>query len=162
MWQPFTNHRQSWIESLLLRKRAPDIIHSTPADRSACPYTVSLWANQWSTGQSQTSIDSMLLGLPGPYHRHAIDTFNACSRGPTHWSLTNTGGSYNLGGASFHITPRPSQLVVPTFHLRALSDLRLINPIIPIELKREINHNLVSETSPPDFYRSLSSKHSNY
>jgi hypothetical protein len=41
-WQPSMSHRQSWIESLLLRKSAPDIIHSMPANRSAGPYPVSL------------------------------------------------------------------------------------------------------------------------
>jgi hypothetical protein len=34
--------RQSWTESLLPRKRAPDTIPSTPADRSTGPYPVSL------------------------------------------------------------------------------------------------------------------------
>jgi hypothetical protein len=56
-------------------------------------------ANQWSSGESQTSINSRLLDLPGPYHRHAIGTFNTCSWGPTEWSLTDTGGGYNLEGA---------------------------------------------------------------
>jgi hypothetical protein len=41
-WKPSMSHRQSWTESLLLRKRAPDIIHSTSADRSTGPYSVSL------------------------------------------------------------------------------------------------------------------------
>jgi hypothetical protein len=41
-WQPSTSHRQSWTESLLPRKRAPDTIPSTSADRSAGPYPVSL------------------------------------------------------------------------------------------------------------------------
>jgi hypothetical protein len=41
-WQPSTSHRQGWTESLLLRKKAPDTIPSTPADRSAGPYPVSL------------------------------------------------------------------------------------------------------------------------
>jgi hypothetical protein len=45
---------------------------------------------------SQTSIDNRLLGLPGPYHRHAIDTFNTCSRVPTPRSLTDTGGGYHI------------------------------------------------------------------
>jgi hypothetical protein len=48
-------------------------------------------ANQWSSGESQISIDSRLLGLPGPYHRYAIGMFNTCSRGPTHRSSTDTG-----------------------------------------------------------------------
>jgi hypothetical protein len=57
-----------------------------------------------------------LLGLPGPYHRHAIGTFNTCSRGPTHQSLTNTGKGYNLGGVGLpHTTPRLSQPAVSTF-----------------------------------------------
>jgi hypothetical protein len=45
---------------------------------------------------SQTSVDNMLLGLPGPYYRHAIGTFNTCSRTPTHRSLTDTGGGYHI------------------------------------------------------------------
>jgi hypothetical protein len=32
-------------------------------------------------GKSQAFVDIRLLGLPGPYHRHAIGTFNTCSRG---------------------------------------------------------------------------------
>jgi hypothetical protein len=57
-------------------------------------------------GLSQASIDGELLGLLGPYHQHAIGTFNTCSRGPTHWSLTDRGGGYNLGGAGLpHHTP---------------------------------------------------------
>jgi hypothetical protein len=66
--------------------------------------------NQWSSEESQTFIDSRLLGLPGPYQQHAIGTFNTCSRGSTHRYLTDTGGGYNLKGVSFsHTTPRPSQ-----------------------------------------------------
>jgi hypothetical protein len=41
-WQPSMSRRQSWMESLLPRKRAPDTILSTPADRSVGPYPVSL------------------------------------------------------------------------------------------------------------------------
>jgi hypothetical protein len=40
-WQPSTSHRQSWTESLLPRKMAPDTIHSTPVDRSVGPYPIS-------------------------------------------------------------------------------------------------------------------------
>jgi hypothetical protein len=56
-------------------------------------------ANQWNSGESQTSINNRLLGLPGSYHQHAIGTFNTCSWGPTERSLIDTGGGYNLGGA---------------------------------------------------------------
>jgi hypothetical protein len=73
-------------------------------------------ANQWNSGESQTPVDSRLLGLPGPYHRHAISTFNTCSRGPTYRSLTDTSGGYSLEGADFsHTIPWPSQLMVLPF-----------------------------------------------
>jgi hypothetical protein len=98
-----------------------------------------------AVGLSQASVNDKLLGLLGPYHQHAIGTFNTCSRGPTHWSLINIGGGYNLRGASFsHTTPRPSQLTVSTFHLRAPPGLRLIHPPLPKDLKREQTLNLAS------------------
>jgi hypothetical protein len=63
-------------------------------------------------------------------HQHAIGTFNTCSRGPTHRSLINTDGGYNLGGVVLsHITPRPFQPVVFTFHLWAPPDLQF-NPVL--------------------------------
>jgi hypothetical protein len=62
----------------------------------------------------------MLLGLLGPYHQHAISTFNTCSWGPTHQSLTDKSRGYNPGGAGFpQTTPQPSGPTVSTFHLRA-------------------------------------------
>jgi hypothetical protein len=82
---------------VLPRKRAPDIIHSTSADLSVGLYPVSLPRQplkKWR--QSQSSVDGLLLDLPDPYHWHAIATFNTCSRGPTHRSLTDTGRGYNL------------------------------------------------------------------
>jgi hypothetical protein len=81
---------------LLLRKRAPDIIHITSADRSVGLYPVSLPSQPMKLDLSQASIDDKVLGLLGPY-QHAIGMFNTCSRGPTHRSLTDTGGGYNLG-----------------------------------------------------------------
>jgi hypothetical protein len=88
-------------------KRAPKIIHNAPTDRSVSPYLVSLPSQpmkQW--GQSQASIESRLLGLLDPYHQHVTGTFNTCSQGPTHRSLTDIGGDYNRGGVGFpHTTP---------------------------------------------------------
>jgi hypothetical protein len=76
-----------------------DYIPSTPSDRSTGPHPVSLiLSTKEVVGLSQTSVNSRLLDLPGSYHRHAIGTFNTCSRGPTHWSLTTTRGSYNHQG----------------------------------------------------------------
>jgi hypothetical protein len=72
--------------------------------------------SQWSVGKSQASVDNRLLGLPGPYHRHVTSMFNTCSRSPTHRSLIDTGGRYNVGRAGFpHTTPRPSQPIVSNF-----------------------------------------------
>jgi hypothetical protein len=100
--------------------------------QSIARWLIDLWvytqflsrASQWSSGESQTAVDSRLRGLPGPYHRHAIGTFNTCSRGPTHRSLTNTDGGYNLGGAGL---PHTHSLTFPTsclhFSLRALPGL---------------------------------------
>jgi hypothetical protein len=89
-------------------KGIPNNIPSMPADRFAGPHLVSLLLSAKEVvGLSQASIDSGLLGLPSSYHWHAIGTFNTCSQGPTHRSLTDTGGGYN--------------------HLRAPSGLRLSN-----------------------------------
>jgi hypothetical protein len=44
----------------------------------------------------------------GPYHQHAIGTFNTCSWGPTERSLTDTGGGYNLEGAGLPHTHSPT------------------------------------------------------
>jgi hypothetical protein len=84
-------------------KGIPDNIPSTSADRSAGPHLVShLLSTKEVVGLSHNSVDSSLLGLPGPYHRHAIGIFNTCSQGPT-----DTGRGYN--------------------HLRAPPSLRLSN-----------------------------------
>jgi hypothetical protein len=72
--------------------------------------------NQRSSGESQTSVDSRLLGLSVSYLWYAVSTFNTCSRGPTHRSLTDINGGYNLGGAGFpHPISWPSQPTVLCF-----------------------------------------------
>jgi hypothetical protein len=63
---------------------------------------------QRAVEKSQAPVDNQLLGLPGPYHRHAIGTFNTYSRGPTERSLIDTGGGYNLGGANLPHTHSPT------------------------------------------------------
>jgi hypothetical protein len=104
------------------RKRTPDPIHSTTADRSTGLYPIFLprqLLKQWE--QSQPSIDDRLLGLPGSYLRHVIDTFNTCSHRSIHRSLIDTSGGYNLRGVDFpHTTTRLTQPAVSTFHLRVL------------------------------------------
>jgi hypothetical protein len=108
---------------------------------------------------SQASVDDKLLGLLGPYHQHAISTFNTCSRGPTYRSLTDTVEGYNLGGAgSSHTTPRPSQLVISPFHQRAPPGLKLSNNSLPSEPEKGTNTKSLEWEPPLDFYCTLSSK----
>jgi hypothetical protein len=83
-------------------KGIPDYIPSTSADWSVGPHLVSLLlSTKEVVGLSQASVGGKLLGLPGPYHRYAIGTFNTCLRGLTHRSLIDIGGGYN------HLTARP-------------------------------------------------------
>jgi hypothetical protein len=96
---------------LLVRKEIPDSIPGTSVDRSMVPYPVSLLLSTTEVvGISQASVNSGLLGLPGPYHRYAIGTFNTCSRGSTHRALTDTGGGYN------HVRAPPSLQFNQTQH----------------------------------------------
>jgi hypothetical protein len=111
-WQPFMSHQQGWTDALLSRKSAPDstsqpdgVVHGTHLSFS--PNTATEVVRL-----SQAPVSGRLLGLPDPYHRHAIGTFNTCSRVPTPWSLTNTGGDYhieNLGIATTLSLPFPSE-----------------------------------------------------
>jgi hypothetical protein len=116
--------------------REKGLLTQCTAHRSSDPWVRTQFlsrANQWSSGESQTFVDRKLLGLLGPYHRHAIGMFNTCSRGPTHRSLIDTGGGYSLEGANFpQTTPRPSQPAVFTFHLRVPPGLQF-NHIPPIK-----------------------------
>jgi hypothetical protein len=102
---------------LLLRKKGSrhNPQHAGWPIRGSIPSFSPKPANE-AGGVSQAPDGDQLLGLPSLYHRYAIGTFNTCSRGPTHRSLTDTGGSYNLGGVNFsHTTPWPSQPVVSPF-----------------------------------------------
>jgi hypothetical protein len=124
----FVSHQQGWSGALLPRKSAPNCTFQPGWVVHGSHLSFSLNTTIKSVRLSQTPVDGRLLGLLGPYHQHAISTFKTCLRGITHWSLTDTGGGYNLGGASFpHTAPRPFQPVVSTFHLRAPPGLRLSN-----------------------------------
>jgi hypothetical protein len=121
-WSTYSNlsysHQQIWTDPLHPRIRAPDTIHSTTAIRSAGPYPASLPQQSKSSGEKSTPVDNRLLGLPGPYHRHAIGTFNTCSWGPTERSLIDTGRGYNLGGAGLPHTHSPTfPTICPHFPL---------------------------------------------
>jgi hypothetical protein len=103
------------VEQIHCPREVP--ISSTSADRSEGPYPASLpqqQLKQWRKVKHllATSYISLLV----TYHLHVISTFNTCSWGPTHRSLTDTGQGYNLGGLGYpHHTPRASQLMVLRF-----------------------------------------------
>jgi hypothetical protein len=106
---------------------------------------------------SQASVDDKLLGLLSLYHQHAIGTFNTCSRGPTHRSLTDIGGGYNLGGADLpHHTPRPFQPTVSTFHQRAPPGLQF-NLVLSTKPEFEFKEPIVTMWSSDHsaIYRNL-------
>jgi hypothetical protein len=111
-----SSNRVAWT-LLLSRKRAPGIILNIPAGRSVGPPP---------NFSSNTTIEAVMKGkhllttdyisLLGPYLQYVLSTFNTCSRGPTHQSLTNTGRCYNLRDASLsYHTPLPSQPTVLCF-----------------------------------------------
>jgi hypothetical protein len=96
----------------------------------------------------QTSYISLL----GPYHRHVISTFNTCSRGPTHQSLTDTGRGYNLGGAGLpHHTPRPSQPTVLHFPPKGPARSQVIKYQHKLLAILRVKHRVAS--MPLDLYR---------
>jgi hypothetical protein len=78
-----------------------------PSDPRVCTQLLS-HNSQRAVGKSQAPVDNLLLVLPGPYHPHAIGTFNTCSWGATERSLIDTGGGYNLGGAGLPHTHSPT------------------------------------------------------
>jgi hypothetical protein len=133
-WFTYSNishsRQQMWTDPLPLRRRTPDNPQHVgwPIRRSVLSFSPTT-ANE-AVGKSQTSIDNRLLGLPGPYHCHAIGTFNTCLRGPTHRSLIDTDGGYNLGDAGLpHTTHRPSQPAVSPFHLSVSPGLQVNHSI---------------------------------
>jgi hypothetical protein len=135
-WQPFTSRRQIWTDPTALEKKGSrhNPQHADWPIRGSVPSFSPDPTNE-AGGVSQAPVGDPLLGLPDPYHRHAISTFNSCLRGPTHWFLIDTGGGYNLGGAGLpHTTPRPFQPAVSTFHLREPPDLQF-NQVPTTKLK---------------------------
>jgi hypothetical protein len=134
-WQPFTSHRQIWMDPTTPKKKGSrhNPQHTSEPIHESVP-SFSPKPTSEAVDLSQASVDDKLLGLLCPYHQHTIGTFNTCSWGSTHRSLTDTGGGYNLGGADFsHTTSRPSKPAVFPFHLRVTSGLKLSINSLPSE-----------------------------
>jgi hypothetical protein len=108
-WQPFMRHRQIWTDPTAPKKKVSrhNPQHTGWPIHGSIPSFSPKPANE-AGGISQVPSDDQLLGLPGPYHRHAVGTFNTYSRRSTHRSLTDTAGGYNLGGADLPHTHSPT------------------------------------------------------
>jgi hypothetical protein len=80
--QPFTSPQHGWTDALLLRKSAPD--STSQLGRVAHGNCLSFSPNIAIevVHLSQALVDARPLGLLGPYHQHAIGTFNTCSWEP--------------------------------------------------------------------------------
>jgi hypothetical protein len=134
-WQPFAQSSTDLNRSTAPEKKSSrhNPQHASWLIHGSVPSFSPTIVNE-AVGKSQAFIDNRLLGLPGPYHWHVIGTFNTCSQGPTHRSLTDSGGGYNLEGADFpRTTPRPFQSAVFTFHLRVPPNLHF-NQVLKIKL----------------------------
>jgi hypothetical protein len=97
---------------LPLRKSAPDSTSQPGSVARGTHLSFSLKTAIGVVGLRQAPVDGRLLGLLGPYHWHAIGTFNTCSQVPTPRSLNDTGGGYhieNLGIATSLSPPFPSE-----------------------------------------------------
>jgi hypothetical protein len=116
-WEPFTLTQKSWTDLLLPRQSAPDLTSQPDWVAHETHLSFSPKHNHWSNALKPSICwQTGYMGSLGPYHQHVISTFNTYSWGPTHRSLTDTGGGYNLGSASLpHHTPQPSQWMVLRF-----------------------------------------------
>jgi hypothetical protein len=111
-WQHFVRHWHIWIDPTAPEKKGSrhNPQHAGWPIRGSIPSFSPEPANEVG-GVSQAPDGDQLLGLSVSYHRHVIGTFNTCSWGPTHRSLTDTGRGYNLGGVSL---PHTHSLTFPT------------------------------------------------
>jgi hypothetical protein len=113
---------------------------STKLSRATAPEKRGFWHNpqhaSWPTRRSVPSFspkptNEAVGAKPSIYRQQATRFTGPISpaydryvqyllTGPTHRSLTDTGGGYNIGCADLlHTIPRPFQPVASTFHLRA-------------------------------------------
>jgi hypothetical protein len=132
------------------RKMAPDTILSMLADRSIGPPPS---FSPITTIEAVMKTKHMLMNR---LHRFIGPISPACDQyvqyllvEPTHRSLTDIGGDYNLGGASLpHHTPCPSQPTVHRFPPKGSTRSQVNHPTITTKLKREQTLNLTSGTPP--------------
>jgi hypothetical protein len=100
----------------------------------------------WSSAlKTNISWRTCYIGLPSPYHHYMISMFNTCLREPTHRSLTDIGGGYNLGSVGLlHHTPRPFQPTVLHFSPKGPTRSQVKHPTIQKSQRGSKTRNLVS------------------
>jgi hypothetical protein len=140
-WQPLTLTQQSWTDTTAPKKKCSWLHLSARLSGPRDLLQFLSQHNHWSS-RVKPSIywRTCYIDLLGPYLQHVIGTFNTCSRGLTHQSLTDTGGSYNLGGAGFpHHSLRPSQPTLLRFPPKGSTQSQVNHPTIANWTKEETN-----------------------
>jgi hypothetical protein len=135
-WQPFTRRQQIWTDLIAPEKKGfrHNPQHVGWLIRGSIPSFCPEPANE-AGGISQAPVGDQLLGLPDLYHRHAIGTFNTCSRGANPSVLNRHRRGNNLGGAGLPHTHSPTfPTSCPHFPLVAPSGL-YFNQVPLIKLK---------------------------
>jgi hypothetical protein len=159
-WQPFVSRQQDWTDALLLRKIAPDSTSQPGWVIRGTRLSFSPNTTIESVRLSQAPIDSRLPGLPGPYHRHAIGTFNTCSWVATPQSLTDTGGAYYIETLEYpQHSLSPCLPSVPLIPLNGSARSQIIHTIITNWTGEGINPKSHEWEPPLDFCRNLPSKY---
>jgi hypothetical protein len=164
-WSVYSN--LSWVinsivQTLLFsRKSAPDSTSQPGWVARGTRLSFSPSTAIEAVSLTQISVDGRLLDLLVSYHQHVIGTFNTCSWGTTHRSLTDTGGGYNLGGVGLpYHTLWPSQPMVLHFSPKGSALSQVIHQIITNWTREGTNHKSHERKPPLDFYQNLTSKHS--
>jgi hypothetical protein len=139
MWQLFTLTQQSWTDPTALEKKG--LPSQFTARRLTDPRVQLQFLfpnNHWSS-RLKTIIYwwTCYISLLGSYLLYVIGTFNTCSWGSNHQSLTDTNEGYHLEDVGFpHHSPRPSQPTILYFPLMAQSGLKLTSSSIkPLAIK---------------------------
>jgi hypothetical protein len=154
------SHQQRWTEPLLPRKRAPDTIHSTPADRSMGPYPVSLpcqplkqWGKATLCGQPATRLTGPISPAYDWYIQYLLtgvnpSVINQHRRGLQSWRCRlSTYHSPTILTCCLH------------FPLRPPLGLRLSQPTITNWAKGRSSPKPCKWEPSLEFYHNLSSKH---
>jgi hypothetical protein len=96
MWQPFAKSSTMMDRATAPKKKGS--WHNSQHDVQPIHGSVPSFSPEPAievVGVKAPSVDGRLLGLPGPYHRLTVGTFNTCSRVWIPLSLTDTGEGYH-------------------------------------------------------------------